>query len=481
MKHNRFTSNRVAGDSLQLRQVEWRTWYEGSAERIANFYSTWLNIHTANGRFWAALDSNERAEQIHVPIASDIASTSANMLFSGPVTVDSGANQTRMDETLQWNKLQRRLSQAAEVAAAMGGVYLKVDSADDVGVPVISIRYPDMTEGFFHVNGDLKSVIFSRQFIEGDENFVLFETRTTEGDDLIIKYQLHKLSSSGALGKALSLSQTAETENLKSETRARNFGGLGAVYIPNALPNKMFLESNEGICDFAQTIPLMDALDEAYSAWMNDVTLGRGRVFVDEELLNTTDKDKRRFDPYQRAMTKVQMTNTGDMNKMPIEVVQFAIRAEEYRKTTQDLAERIVSMSGYAPQSFGLQVDGRVPESGTALRLRERKSTITRNKKAWYWKQGLEQFLLEVQRFDNLFLNTQISPVRPTVELSEHQIQDKKEESEVARNLRQADAISTEQVVREVHPEMGEDDIQAEVRRIQGELGETVSEEQIGG
>ena len=473
MNFNRFQTNRLPGDSLAFRQMEWRTWYEGVQERIANFYSQWLRSHTSHGRFWAALDANERAEQVHVPIASDIAQASSNMLFGAAMELDAGDNQSRIEDIAGWNKLERRLAHAAEIAAAMGGVYLKLDSSEGVDVPVLSVRNPDDTEGTFHVNGDLRNVVFSRAFTEGDESYVLFETRAMEGDDLIIRYQLHNILAAGSLGRQIRLDQAEETSGLEPEIRAQGFGGLGAVYIPNILPNKLFLESHEGVSDYALAIPLMDALDEVYSSWINDVTLGRGRVFIDEELLNTDD-DSRRFDPYQRAMTKVQMTNTGDSDKMPIEQVQFAIRAEGHRQTAQDLAERIVSMSGYAPQSFGLQTDGRAPESGTALRLKERKSTATRSKKAWYWKYGLQQLFFEAQRMDNLFLGRDYTATPVSVELAETHIPDRKEDSEVAQELRRADAASTERIVEIVNPGMDESERAEEVERIHREMGEPV-------
>src|SRR5690554_710725 len=83
----------------------------------------------------------------------------------------------------------------------------------------------------------------------------------------------------------------------------------------------------------------------------------------------------------------------------PIESVQFDIRADDHLKTCQALTEQIISLSGYSPQSFGMDIQGRA-ESGTALRIRERKSMLTKQKKSRYWMHGLQDFLTQMQEID---------------------------------------------------------------------------------
>src|SRR5690606_41985538 len=97
---------------------------------------------------------------------------------------------------------------------------------------------------------------------------------------------------------------------------------------------------------------------------------------------------------------------------------QFAIRTEEHARAALELLDRIISAAGYSPQSFGLKIEGRA-ESGTALRLRERKSLVTREKKARYWKPVLEDVLQMMLAIDREVVgNTRIDPsFRPRVEI----------------------------------------------------------------
>ena len=74
----------------------------------------------------------EKRTSTHVPIASDIAQTSASLLFSTPpelkTTLDGAAgraNQAWLDELID-DGFHTRLLEAAEMCSALGGVYLRI-------------------------------------------------------------------------------------------------------------------------------------------------------------------------------------------------------------------------------------------------------------------------------------------------------------------------------------------------------------------
>ena len=64
------------------------------------------------------------------------------------------------------------------------------------------------------------------------------------------------------------------------------------------------------------------------------------------------------------------------------------------------LIRNIISMCGYSPQSFGLDIEGQAA-SGTALLIREKKSFSTRSRKLNYWSMPLERFLTSVLQLDS--------------------------------------------------------------------------------
>jgi hypothetical protein len=70
--------------------AEHSAWYSGDAETIANFYTLYLNKNIKNlpyplsndEKFWGRQVKNQGEIFVHVPIAGDIAETSANLLFA---------------------------------------------------------------------------------------------------------------------------------------------------------------------------------------------------------------------------------------------------------------------------------------------------------------------------------------------------------------------------------------------------------------
>src|SRR5690625_2888342 len=106
---------------------EWAVWYSGDAERIWKFYNT----RQGHGRFWGNLDYKERQNAIHMPLAQDICSTSAGLLFSEPPRIETDSE--RVHEFIDDSLLESRLIEAADMAAAWGGDIGRASCREGVG------------------------------------------------------------------------------------------------------------------------------------------------------------------------------------------------------------------------------------------------------------------------------------------------------------------------------------------------------------
>jgi len=140
------------------------------------------------------------------------------------------------------------------------------------------------------------------------------------------------------------------------------------------------------------------------------------------------------------------------------------------------LLDRIITSSGYSPQSFGLNIQGRA-ESGTALRIRERKSLKTQQKKAAHFKPRIEDILHLALQVDRLYLNND-TPIefRPRITFADSIQESMDELSRAVLTISQAEAASIQTKVEMLHPEWGADQVQAEVQRIMDEGGRNVVE-----
>src|SRR5688572_21262133 len=136
---------------------EWASWYSGDPNRLINTYAGTPRVGRTWWRFWSrarevAADGSQRA-QLHVPIASDLAAVSGSLLFGEHPRIRVKAahedeepdevpvpgeprrrtkkpetpeqkSEARLLEMFEEGDVFTRLLEAAESAAAMGGVFI---------------------------------------------------------------------------------------------------------------------------------------------------------------------------------------------------------------------------------------------------------------------------------------------------------------------------------------------------------------------
>jgi len=125
---------------MQTKMREWAAWYSGSVSKLAQVYTERLSMpYSTIGKFWQKTERQERIEKVHFPLAGDIASVSADLLFSEPPTVripeaqedeadsKAKATQDRINKIVGNNQTYSTLVEAAESSAALGGTYLKIN------------------------------------------------------------------------------------------------------------------------------------------------------------------------------------------------------------------------------------------------------------------------------------------------------------------------------------------------------------------
>lgn len=433
-----------------------------------------------NGTFWQRQNHKCR---IHVPIAADIAATSANLLFSNSVnaTVYHGEDgekesdqQKRFDEIAQYNALDSLLLEAAETAAAMGDAFLKIrwDKAN-LKCPIIASVQPDSAWPEYH-NGILTAVHF---FVPLRE-----DAKTSKVVRLYELYTRGKIQYEGYVGDALSLGAKMPVDEL------REIGfepevicpvkEMLAAHIPNMLPNHLWRSSRHGRSDMDGLRDLCDALDEAYSSWARDVRLGKGRIIVPMDYLRRKpeamgnacgssgfwefDKDVETY-----VALDIDVDRAG---ANAIQVEQFDIRADDHSKTCEAYVRQILSNAGYSPQTFGMDINGS-QLSGTALSIREKKSTATRNKKKNYWRAPLEKMLTEIVHVDAAVYPGAGSHAEDVVKIAfaDSTGTDINTTAATVQMLNAAQATSVEQKVNLLYPDWSDADKAAEVERIKRE------------
>jgi A118 family predicted phage portal protein len=472
----------------------WDAWWSGDPDRLETLYGG----STGGGpdpkryqfsggvvgrlaRWWWGTPTGpgERRTKMHVPIAGDLCGGSADLLFSEPpkLTVDDDDTQKRLDE-LTDDGMLATLQTAAELGAALGGVYLRpVYDTDLADRPWIDAVHADRALPEF-TWGRLSAVTFW-QIVHKDDSQVWRHLERHEPG--VVLHGLYQ-GTDDKLGRPVPLEDhpaTAGFASLVDEAGAipTGYDGLDVVYIPNQSSRRWRCHArlqDLGRSDLDGVEPLMDALDETYSSWMRDIRLGKGRIVVPESYLQSSGPGRgASWNPDQEAFAGLNMLSRPDASGQ-LTVAQFAIRVEEHRATAEDLVNQILRSAGYSGQTFGLGGDAAV--TATEVVARERRSMTTRGRKILRWRPALAHIVEALLAVDQSVFGSGVTPQRPTVEFEDSVQEDPLSLANTVNILAQAQAASTDTKVRMQHPEWDDDQVQAEVGRIQQENGMAVED-----
>jgi A118 family predicted phage portal protein len=474
----------------------WSAWYSGNPDELEYAYSLGhyglgydatsqarIYNHPAQYRggvvgrlarwYWGEpVSVNQRRSKLHVPLAGDIATASADMLFAEPPTIntpDDGDTKTqeRLDVLVD-DGMQAKLLEAADTSAGLGGVYLRVCWDKEIADrPWVTAMHADGAVPEWQWD-TLTAVTFWRVIFADEKKVVRHLERHENGLILNGLYQ----GTRETLGKLIDLGAYPETEGLEPviDTGLKR---LAVTYVPNMKPNKLWRNIPSaaplGRADIGGSEPLLDALDETWSSWMRDIRIGKGRVIVPETMLESLGAGKgSRFDAEREVFMGLNMLDTGSSG---LTVNQFAIRVQEHKDTVTEQISTILRSAGYSAQTFGIS-DGKNrmnAQTAKEVAAQERRSLITRDKKIKYWRPALQEIIETLLMVDMMYFGSGVTPVRPDITFGETVQEDPSTVAQTAQLLRAAEAASTRTLVEMVHPDWDQEQIDEEVDLIKAE------------
>ncbi|MFI1525502.1 hypothetical protein [Streptomyces griseus] len=482
----------------------WRAWYAGDTGHLAQVYGG-PAAYARNGvaraffdvdkrravgdelrMFWGQDPSpGQQAAKLHVPIGGDIAEMSANLLWAEvpQVTVDLDSTDKAMAETTQAqigryldDRGHAKFREAAELAAGLSNVYLRVVWDVELRprpwldvIPATGV-VPEWRWGMLAAATVWREL---EPLAEGGDVWRLLEYHTPGS----IEYGVYRGNNS-TLGMLMEFEDHHETEFLVKRTdvhgrQATGVDRLLITHMPNVLPNRIWDGVPDtaplGRSDYAGIEPMMDALDESWSSWMRDLRLGKARVVIPQEMLDTNGPGNgASFDLDKELLVEVSGF-LGDAQKPigeSITDLQFKIRVDEHERTTKALRRQILASAGYSAQSYG--EEGSVAVTATEVAARKEESLTTRGLKVLYQRPALLEVLTTMMWVDVKHCGAK--KVDPTAELTASWPQAVQPDPEAtARTLslfEAAGAISTYMKVKMREPSWDEAEVLAEVRRI---------------
>ncbi|MFJ1708562.1 phage capsid protein [Kitasatospora sp. NPDC088346] len=452
-------------------------WYSGDPKRLATVYRGQAQRSDGRRRLWGRDRTpvpGRRENRLHIPMPADVARKSASLLFgeSPRLTVSDTTLQGRLDELLD-EHADRVLLEAAEVSAALGGVYLVAAWDAEIGPrPLLTSVHADAALPEFRY-GRMVAVTFWEELERTGATVLRRLERHERGR---IEHGLY-LGTPDNLGRTVPLTEHPTTAAVvdslgPSGTVETGIGQLTAAYWPNIGPNRVHRGSPLGRSDLqGPARDLCDALDETWSSWMRDIRLARARLIVPAGYLRDRGPGQgAAFDEDREvwATLDIPPTEAG----AGITMNQFAIRVEEHKATSDALVRQIVEAAGYSPSTFGL--DGGPAATATEVEARAHDSMVTRKAKVRYASPALADITEALLQLDHALGFSTLTPERPAVAFGPAVAEDPTSTAQTLSLLAQAQAISTETKVRTVHPDWDADDVAAEVQRIHAETGQAV-------
>lgn len=454
-------------------------WYSGDKDRLAALYRN--QKARSNGRRWLwsrdRSPTEQRDPRLHIPLPADIATTSADLLFSEPptFTVTDTAAQDRLAEIAEAGGITNTLLEAAEVSAALGGVFLRATWDQELAArPLLTVVHPDAAVPEFRW-GVLIAVTFWRELASTTATVWRHLERHEPGRIVHALYE----GTPDRIGRRVPIIEHPETVvfapvlALDGDSIPTGITDLTAAYVPNIKPNRRHRGSPYGRSDFQAPLhDLFDALDETWTSWMRDIRLARARLIVPDGYL-------RDLGPGQgaafedREVWQPLRIPPDEAGGAGITLSQFAIRVDEHERTSAAIVRQAVQSGGYSPQSFGL--DGATAATATEVVARERRSMITRDKKSRYWAPGVADMLHVLLQLDRILFTPGLTvSERPRVTFGDSVSEDPQSVAQTLSLLAQAQAVSVDTKVRLLHPDWKDEVVVAEVQRILVESGASV-------
>ncbi|WP_445269590.1 phage capsid protein [Streptomyces sp. DSM 41634] len=455
-------------------------WYSGQHERLAAAYRTSAARRDGRRRLWGRDRDQQQSlpdHRLHIPLPGDIAGASADLLFAEPpvLTVSDPVTQDRLDELAESDGIANALLEAAEVCAALGGVYLRITWDRSLADrPLLTSVHPDSAVPEMRW-GRLSAVTFWHELTSTSATVWRHLERHSPG---WIEHALYE-GSPDNIGTRVPLTEHPEVADLAAslgpagDALPTGIERLTAAYVPNIRPDRANRGSVFGRSDYgAPLYDLFDALDTTWSSWVRDIRLARARLLVPDGYLRDHGPGRgASFDDDREIWTLLNIPPT-EQSGAGITLSQFAIRVDEHERTSAATTRQAVQSAGYSLGTFGL--DDQAAVTATEIRARDRRSMTTRKKKARYWSPELGDILYAMLLLDRALFSPRIVPERPTVAFGPVVSEDSASLAQTLSLLQQAQAVSTLTKVQMLHPDWDSPAVHEEVDRILMETGQAV-------
>lgn len=436
-----------------------KIWYRGESEELSQLYS---QIDGDKTRFWSASCTiGMEIRKIHVGLPAMLCDMLASIVTDDMNLIDAGSRQTEWDKIAEENDFIELVKQAITETLYIGDGAFKISFDTNLSkYPILEFYSGDKTE-IIRDRGRVKEIVFKTVYNVQRQEYVLLEHYG-------IGYIHYELTRGG---REYDLSVIPELAHLSDVTWNNKF--IMAVPL-------MFYKSakykGRGKSIFDAKIDNFDALDEAWSQWMDALRKNRTKEYIPENMLPRSPIDGKVLKPNAFDNAYIQTDGSmaeGTVNK--IELVQGNIPHESYL-ATYITALDLCLQGIMSPSTLGIDV--KKLDNAEAQREKEKATLYSRNNIVEQLQKVLPKLVTATFNAIDTLNKTAIKDIDIDVTFGEYANPSFESQVETVSKAKQGGIMSIEASVDELYGDTKDDEWkQEEIARLKAEQGISDMEE----
>lgn len=343
----------------------WSLWYKG---KVAGFHDYYIY----NG------DTNVKCNRASLQMAKFLCEKMADLIFNEKVEIVLGDEQSNeiLKQILKENDFHTLMNIGVEVAFALGTGCITVDidnmsvnsdnstSFEDSNVKINFISAENIFPLSWNSSGiNELAIIEYENDIHGQIQCIIKMYLLNENKNYVIRNYKFIVNNENNL-----LFNKDEIYTTEFDTKS-NLKWFIPI-MPNIV-NNIDRYSPYGISIFANAIDVLRGIDISYDSLLNEIQLGRKRLFTSKELLRVdtmTGETKLTFDPSDVVFYVLgDNLGEGDSRKNYIQEVNSELRIEEHIKSLNTNFMTLGLKTGFGGEYLGLDKNGLAPKTATQV------------------------------------------------------------------------------------------------------------------
>lgn len=340
-----------------------KIWYRGDANELSQLHHQ-LNIGQES--FWQSdCSPGQDMRKIHTGLPRLMVNALTNISIDdlSDIIFETDGENEIWNNINNENHLDKQLKNATKQVLSLGDGAFKISFDNTISnFPIIEFYTADKVE-YKYEHGRIREVIFYTTYTNKNKSYTLKEQYGYG----YIKYKLNDED-----GREIPLTELEETTGLEDVT----FNNKLMFAVPYIITDsEKFPGRGQSI--YEGKTDAFDALDEAFSQWMDALRTGKTKTYIPEVLLprDPTNGNIKRYNPFDtRYITTGTDISENAVNKIETTGgnVQIDVYVQTYATALDLCLQGIIS-----PSTLGIDI--KKLDNGEAQREKEKMTLYTRN------------------------------------------------------------------------------------------------------